>query len=227
MNQAPKDLGLSGFCFIEIPVGVVCGGLRSVPVIYELWYKPTMAKLIYVSPMSLDGYLGDGEYEWSAPNEEFMAHITELMRSVGTYLYGRKMYETMAVWDSPEFVSSMGPEDQEFAKVWQAANKVVYSKSLSSVATGKSTLEKNFDTNAVHEMKKLESKDISVGGANLAAQAIQAGLVDEYHFFVVPMTLGKGIPVLPQNQSIKLDLIEERRFSDGWLYLRYQNLLLK
>ena len=181
-----------------------------------------MAKLMYVSPMSLDGYLGDGEYDWSVPSEEFMTFITEVMRPVGTYLYGRKMYETMAVWDSPEFVSSVGPKDQEFAKVWQAADKIIYSKSLNEVSTRKTHLERNFDTNMIREMKKRQSKDISIGGANLAAQAIQASLVDEYHFFVVPMTLGKGISVLPKNLSIKLDLMEEHRFDDGWLYLRYQ-----
>lgn len=182
-----------------------------------------MPKLIYASPMSLDGYLGDGKYDWSTPSDASTAFITDVIRPMGTYLYGRKLYETMSVWENPEFLSTLTTSaDQEFARVWQAADKIVYSKSLASVSTKNTRLERDFDPEAIRKLKASSASDICVGGANLAAQAIRAGLVDECHLFVVPVTIGGGISVLPRDYSIQLDLLEERRFADGWVYLRYR-----
>lgn len=172
--------------------------------------------------MSLDGYLGDGKYDWSVPSDASTAFITDVIRPMGTYLYGRRLYETMSVWETPEIMGDLEPVDQEFARVWQAADKIVYSKSLDSVSTKKTRLERNFDPEAIREFKASSPSDIHIGGANLAAQAICKGLVDEIHLFVVPVTIGGGISVLPKNYSIKLDLLEERRIADGWIYLRYR-----
>ena len=181
-----------------------------------------MAKLIYVTPTSLDGYIADENYDWSPPDEEGFASITDFMRPIGTYLYGRKMYETMAVWQTPEVIPGLTPERLGFARMWQAANKIVYSKSLGSVSTPKARLEREFDPQAVRERKAQSPHDISVGGPNLAAQAIRAGLVDEYILFVAPAILGGGKPVLPGSVRVKLDLLDERRFANGYVHLRYR-----
>lgn len=180
-----------------------------------------MAKLLYVTPTSLDGYLGDGDYEWSAPSEEGMAFITDVLRPIGTYLLGRKNYETMAVWETPDAIPGATPATLEFARVWQAAEKIVYSTSLESVSTPKTRLEREFDPQAVRDLKAQSPRNLSVSGANLAGQAIRAGLVDEVHLFVVPMILGGGIRILPGNLRVRLDLLDERRFADRWVYLRY------
>lgn len=182
-----------------------------------------MAQLIYVTPMSLDGYLGRDNYDWSNPGDEGHRFITEAIRPFGTYLYGRKLYQTMAVWEDPDFLSSAPPAMQEFAQIWQAADKIVYSKSLASVSTAKTRLEREFSLSAIREWKAQSTRDLSIGGAELAAQAIRGGLVDEYQFFVVPFLLGGGIPVLPRDVSIGLELLEQQRFGDGWLYLRYRS----
>src|SRR4051794_33320754 len=176
-----------------------------------------MAKLIYFMPTSLDGYIADetGSPEWAAPDEEAFAFITELVRPIGTYLYGRKMYETMAVWETPEVIPGRTPAMLEFARIWQAAGKIVYSKSRETVSTPKTRLEREFHPQAVREWKAQSPLDISVAGPTLAAQAIRAGLVDEYHLLVVPTMLGGGIRVLPSNLRIRLDLLEERRFGNG------------
>ncbi|HRO67624.1 MAG TPA: dihydrofolate reductase family protein [Pseudobdellovibrionaceae bacterium] len=184
-----------------------------------------MAKLHYVSPMSLDGYIGDGHYDWSGPAEGSTAFITEIIRPFGTYLYGRRNYETMSVWDSADFVSKLGSDDHEFARVWQAAEKVIYSKSLQNVTTKNTRLVSDFDAQEIREMKAQSPSDLCIGGPTLAAQAIRAGLVDEVHLFVVTATLGgesRVIPVLPRDRSIFLDLLEVRPFSKGWVYLRYR-----
>lgn len=180
-----------------------------------------MAKLIYVTPTSLDGFIADENYDWSAPDEEGFAFISDVLRPIGTYLYGRKMYETMAVWDTPEVIPGLTPPRLDFARTWQAAGKIVYSKSLQTVSTPKTRLEREFDPQAVRDLKAHLSHDVSVGGPNLAAQAIRAGLVDEYHLFFVPMMIGGGQRILPSNVWIKLDLLDERRFANGWVYLRY------
>jgi dihydrofolate reductase len=182
-----------------------------------------MAKLIYFTPTSLDGYIADeaGDYDWSAPDEEAFAFIIDVMRPIGTYLYGRKMWQTMAVWETPEVIPDRTPAMLEFARMWHAADKIVYSKSLESVATPKTRLEREFDPQAVCDLKARSPLDISVGGPTLAANAIRTGLVDEYHLLVVPAMLGRGSRVLRCNGRTRLELLDERRFANGMVYLRY------
>lgn len=180
-----------------------------------------MAKLIYVSPMSLDGYLRDGEYDWSNPGEEGHDFITEVMRPVGTYLYGRKLFETMSFWEKDKLPPNLDRPMQDFATLWQSADKIVYSRTLTSISAPKTKLEKEFNLNSIRELKEKLSHNISIGGANIAAQAIRAGLVDEIQLFVVPQLVGSGLRVLPEGVEMKLNLLEERRFGEGWIYLRY------
>ncbi len=183
-----------------------------------------MVKLIYFMPGSLDGFIA-GEtdsLDWAAPDEEVSAFINDRHRPIGTYLYGRKNYETMTVWETPDAIPGLTPAMMDFGRIWQAADKIVYSKSLETVSTPKTRLEREFEPQAVRDLKAQLPHDISVAGPNLAAQAIRAGLVDEYQLLVVPIMLGGGKRVLPGNVSVKLDLLEERRFGNGWVYLRYR-----
>ncbi len=182
-----------------------------------------MAKLIYFIPTSLDGYIADdGNFDWSAPDEEVFAFINDLVRPIGAYLYGRKMYETMAVWETPEIIAGRTAAMLEFARIWQAADKIVYSKSRETASTAKTRLEREFHPQAVRELKAESLLDISVAGPTFAGHAIRAGLVDEYHLLVVPAMLGGGTRVLPSNVRIGLDLLDERRFANGMVYLRYR-----
>jgi dihydrofolate reductase len=180
-----------------------------------------MAKLIYATPTSLDGYIADENYDWAAPDEEGFAFINDLERPIGMYLYGRKTYETMAIWQTPDVIPGRTPAMLDFAHIWQAADKIVYSKSLETVSTPKTRLEREFDVQAVRDLKAQLPHDVSVGGPTLAAHAIRSGLVDEIHMFVVPIVLGGGKQVLPSNVCVKLDLLDERRFANGMVYLRY------
>ncbi len=183
-----------------------------------------MGKLIYFMPTSLDGFIGgeNDDLDWSVPDEEVSTFINDRMRPVSTYLCGRKMYETMKVWETPEVIPDMTPDMLDFARIWQAAEKIVYSKSLQTVSTRNTRLEREFDPQAVRELKARLPHDIEVEGPNLAAQAFRAGLVDEVQLLVVPMILGGGKRVLPGNVRVKLALLEERRFSNGWVFLRYR-----
>jgi dihydrofolate reductase len=182
-----------------------------------------LAKLIYFMPTSLDGYIADdGNFDWSVPSEEALAFINDLHRPIGTYLYGRKEYETMAVWETPEVFPSVTPVMMDFARIWQAADKIVYSKSRETVSTPRTRLVREFDPQAVRELKARSPLDLSVAGPTLAAHAIRTGLVDEYHLLVAPATLGRGIRVLPGDVRMSLDLLDERRFANGMVYLRYQ-----
>ena len=182
-----------------------------------------MAKLIYATPTSLDGYIADetGSPDWAAPDEEGFAFITGVIRPIGLYLYGRKMYETMAIWETPDVIPGLTPAMRDFARIWQAADKIVFSKSLNTVSTTKTRLEREFDPQVVRDLKARLPHDVSVAGPTLAAHAIRTGLVDEYHLFVVPMMIGGGNRVLPGNLRVKLDLADERRFANGMVYLRY------
>ncbi len=183
-----------------------------------------MAKLIYFTPTSLDGFIA-GEtdnLDWAIPDEEVSTFINDVCRPVGTYLYGRKIYETMMVWETPDVIPGLTPAMMDFARIWQAADKIVYSKSLETVSTPKTRLEREFEPQAVRDLKAQLPHDISVDGANLAAQAIRAGLVDEYQLLIVPVMLGGGKRVLPSNVGVKLDLLDERRVGNGWVYLRYR-----
>ncbi len=183
-----------------------------------------MAKLIYVSNVSLDGYIEDehGNFDWTAPSDEVFAFITDLVRSVGTYLYGRGLYDTMAVWETDSALAAQSELMGDFANVWQAADKVVYSTTLDAVPTAKTQLERNFDPDSVHDMKASATSDLTVGGPNLAAHAFKAGLVDECHLFIYPVLVGGGKPSLPRDTRADLKLLDERRFSNGVVYLRYR-----
>jgi dihydrofolate reductase len=181
-----------------------------------------MASLIYSAIASLDGYIADanGNFDWAAPDEEVHAFVNDLERPVGTYLYGRRMYETMAVWDTMP-LDDEPPVMRDFAGIWRAAEKVVYSTTLADVSTRRTRLEREFDADAVREMKAGAARDIGVGGAALAAAALRAGVVDELHVLITPVIVGGGTRALPEDLHLELDLREERRFGNGTVYLRY------
>jgi dihydrofolate reductase len=183
-----------------------------------------VAKLIYAAITSLDGYIedADGKFDWSEPDEEVHAFVNDLERPVGTYLYGRRMYETMVFWESPPDLGEQPPVVQEFAEIWQAADKIVYSKTLQTVSSAKTRIERDFDPEAVRQLKATAGDDLTVGGSELAAQAIAAGLVDEYQLFLVPVVVGGGKRSLPDNVRLNLELLDERRFGNGTVYLHYR-----
>jgi dihydrofolate reductase len=182
-----------------------------------------MAKLIYSAIASLDGYVedADGRFDWSAPDEEVHRFVNDGERSIGTYLYGRRMYETMTYWATPEAVAGGHEIEIDYAEIWRAADKIVYSRSLESVATERTRLERDFDPGAVAALKESVGSDLSIGGAELAAQALAAGIVDEVQLFLVPVAVGGGKPALPQGTRLDLDLRAERSFGNGTVYLRY------
>jgi dihydrofolate reductase len=183
-----------------------------------------MAKLIYVVNVSLDGYIEDahGSFEWTAPNDELFTFITDLVRPVGTYLYGRRLYESMAVWETEPALAAQSELMADFANVWQAAEKIVYSTTLPAVSTANTRLERRFDPDSVRDMKTSAAGDLTVGGSTLAAHAFNAGLVDEYQLFVHPVLVGEGKPAFPRDARIQLELLEERRFGNGVVNLRYR-----
>jgi dihydrofolate reductase len=183
-----------------------------------------MAKLIYIANVSLDGYIEDehGNLDWTAPSDEVFAFITELVRPVGTYLYGRRMYDTMAVWETDPTLAVQSELMGDFAHVWQAADKVVYSTTLSAVSTAKTQLERNFNPDSVRDMKASATSDLTVGGPNLAEHAFDAEIVDECHLFVHPVLIGGGKSSLPRDTRAELELLDERRFGNGVVYLRYR-----
>jgi dihydrofolate reductase len=181
-----------------------------------------MARLIYSSVMSLDGYIADerGNFDWAAPDEEVHAFVNELERPVGTYLYGRRMYQVMAVWET---LSGDEAVVRDFARIWREADKVVYSRTLEKASTARTRIERDFDPDAVRQVKVEAGRDITVGGPELAAQAIKAGLVDEYQLFIVPFVVGGGKRALPDNVRVNLELLDEHRFGSGVVHLRYRN----
>ena len=183
-----------------------------------------MAKLIYASNMSLDGWTEDerGAFDWAPPDDRVFAFITQLMRSAGTYLYGRRMYETLAVWETDSTLAAQSDLMADYASAWQAADKVVYSSTLTAPSTAKTRLERHFDPSAVRELKAAPGAHLLVGGPNLAAQALVAGLVDELALFVWPVILGGRNPALPTGTRADLELIDEHRFTGGVVYLRYR-----
>ncbi|TMM39733.1 MAG: deaminase [Actinobacteria bacterium] len=183
-----------------------------------------MARLIYSMIASLDGYTvdADGSFDWAAPDEEVHAFVNDLERPVGTYLYGRRMYQTMAAWESPEMLADPSPVVRDFAQVWQAADKVVYSTTLDSVASARTRIEPAFDPDAVRAMTAAADRDLSIGGPHLAAQALRAGLVDECHLFLHPIAVGGGTRALPDGVRIGLELLDERRFGSGVVHLHYR-----
>ena len=183
-----------------------------------------MAKLIYSAITSLDGYVADedGKFDWSMPDAEVMRFLNEIERPVGTYLYGRGMYEVMAGWETASTRENRSPTLQDFTQLWQAADKVVYSRTLEKVSTSKTRLEREFDPDAVRHMKASADRDMSVGGPELAGQALKAGLVDECHLYLTSIVVGGGKPSFPDNLRLPLELLEERRFGNGVVYVRYR-----
>jgi dihydrofolate reductase len=184
-----------------------------------------MANLIYSAIASLDGYVADeeGNFDWAAPDEEVHSFVNELERPVGTYLYGRRMYEVMVYWETADTLAGQSPPpERDFAKIWQAADKIVYSKTLEQASSARTRIEREFDPEAVQRLTASAERDLSVGGPDLAAQAIKAGLVDELHLFVTPIIVGGGIPWLPDGVRVKLELLDERRFDGGVVYLHYR-----
>ena len=183
-----------------------------------------MAKLIYVTNVSLDGYVEDaqGSFDWTAPIDEVFTFITDLVRPVGTYLYGRRMYETMGVWETQPALAAQSELMAEFANVWQTADKIVYSTTLHAVSTANTRLERRFDPDSVRDMKASAASDFTIGGPTLAAHAFSAGLVDECNLFVCPVVVGDGKPAFHSDAHIQLELLEERRFANGVVNLRYR-----
>lgn len=183
-----------------------------------------MAQLSYITNMSLDGFIEDatGDFDWTEPDEDLFVFITELIRPVGTWLYGRHLYESMAVWETDATLAARSDLMAEFAKVWQAGDKVVYSTTLEAVSTAKTRLERTFDPDGVRGMKRSATADLTIGGAHLAAHAFKAGLVDECHLFVHPVAVGAGKRALPSEARIELELVDERRFPSGVVCLRYR-----
>jgi dihydrofolate reductase len=183
-----------------------------------------MAKLIYSAITSLDGYVADeeGNFDWAAPDEEVHSFVNDLERPVGTYLYGRGMYEVMRAWETMDTGSGQPPVMQDFAKIWQAADKIVYSRTLETASTARTRIERDFDPEAVRQLKASARRDLTVGGPDLAAQAMKAGLVDEYQLFVTPVVVGGGKRSLPGGIRVKLELMDERRFGKGVVHLHYR-----
>jgi dihydrofolate reductase len=183
-----------------------------------------MAKLIYSAIASLDGYVEDdqGEFDWAAPDEEVHAFVNELERPIGVYLYGRRMYETMVFWETVDTGSDQPAVIRDFAHIWRAAEKIVYSRTLQSVSSAKTRIERDLDFDAIHRLKETSGSDITIGGAALAGQAIAAGLVDELHLVLGPIIVGGGKRALPGNVHARLHLIGERRFQSGVVHLHYR-----
>jgi dihydrofolate reductase len=183
-----------------------------------------MAKLIYVANVSLDGYIEDahGSFDWTQPTDEYFTFITDLIRPVGAYLYGRRLYETMAVWETDSALAARSELTADFANVWQAADKVVYSTTLDAVPTARTRLERRFDPDSVRALKRSTPSDLTIGGANITAHAMHAGLVDECHLFICPVVVGQGKPAFSSDARTQLELLEEQRFANGVVYVRYR-----
>jgi dihydrofolate reductase len=183
-----------------------------------------MAKLIYSALASLDGYVADedGNFDWAAPDEEVHRFVNDLERPVGTYLYGRRMYEVMAAWETMGQQPGEPPFSRDFAEIWRSADKVVYSRTLEDVASARTRIERDFDPEAVRQLKAAAGADLSVGGPGLAAEALKAGLVDELHLFLSPVVVGGGNRAFGDDVGLRLELLDERRFGNGVAHLHYR-----
>ena len=182
-----------------------------------------MAKLIYSAIASLDGYVEDaeGKFDWAMPSDEVHAFVSELERPIGTYLYGRRMYETMVYWETVSTVDQR-TVIRDYTDIWRAAEKIVYSRTLQTVSSARTQIEHDFDIDAIRRLKETSGPDITIGGAQLAGQAIRAGLVDECHLFLTPIVVGRGKPALPENVRTPFELLGERRFGSGVVHLHYR-----
>jgi dihydrofolate reductase len=185
-----------------------------------------VAKLIYPALTSLDLFVADetGNFDWAAPDEEVHTFFNDLDRPVGTHLYGRRMYEVLVAWESDDIVVGQPPYIADFAAIWRGADKIVYSRSLESVSSARTRIERDFDPDAIRAMKAGADRDISIGGPELAARALRAGLVDEIHLVLNPIIIGSGNPALPDDVRVRLELLDERRFGSGAVYVRYRTI---
>jgi dihydrofolate reductase len=184
-----------------------------------------MARLVYSALMSLDGYVADedGNFDWAVPDDEVHAFVNDLQRPIGTHLYGRRLYEVMRAWETIHTVPDQPAVVLDFAAVWQVADKVVYSRTLDAVSTTRTRLEREFDLEAVRRMKAASDSDLLVGGAELAAQAFAAALVDDVHLFLAPVIVGGGTRALPERVRLDLELVDERRFGNGMVYVHHRS----
>lgn len=182
-----------------------------------------MARLIYSAIMSLDGYVADasGDFQWAAPDDQVHAFVNDLERPVGTYLYGRRMFETMRFWETAHTLPDLSPVAADYTRVWQAATKIVYSTTLDDPGTARTTVRPAFDPDQIRRLKEQAAQDISIGGPTLAAHAIRAGLVDQYQLFLTPILVGGGTRALPEGALKRLELHQVRRFDGGVVYLSY------
>jgi dihydrofolate reductase len=183
-----------------------------------------IAKLIYSGNCSLDGYTADerGNIDFTAPDDEVHSFWNDLERGIGTSLYGRRMYETMAVWEKPETIGGGGAIVREYAEIWKDADKIVFSRTLDQVSTERTRIEREFDPDAIRQLKEEADRDISIGGPTLAVEALRAGLVDEFHQVLAPIVVGGGTPFFPPGVRFELELVGERRFADGSVHLHYR-----
>jgi dihydrofolate reductase len=190
----------------------------------DLFGGRPIAKLIFSANTSLDGYVADaeGKFDWSTPDEEVHRFINDLERRIGTHLYGRRMYEVLVAWETIGSHPDEPPYIYEYGEIWRAAEKIVYSTTLETVSSARTRIEREFDPEAIRKMKASLDRDISVGGPTLAAEAIRAGLVDDYHFLVSPVVVGGGLRTLPDGFRVDLELLDERRFDNGVVYLHYR-----
>jgi dihydrofolate reductase len=183
-----------------------------------------MARLIYSAIASLDGYIADerGDFDWAAPDEEVHAFVNDLERQIGTYLYGRRMYDVMVAWETMDTGADQPSVIRDYAGIWRAADKIVYSRTLERVRSARTRIARDFDPEVIRQMKANAERDISVGGPDLAAQALKAGIVDEIHLFLTSILVGGGTQTLPDHVRLKLELLDERRFSSGVVHLHYR-----
>ncbi|WP_127581697.1 dihydrofolate reductase family protein [Paenibacillus koleovorans] len=183
-----------------------------------------MGKLIYPINVSLDGYMEDegGNLDWSISDDETYAFWTDFQRTIGTYLYGRGMYESMVYWETANASGDQSEVGREFAQIWRAAEKIVYSRTLQAVSSAKTRLEREFDPDAIRRLKESSGADITIGGPELAGQAMSAGLIDECHLLLNPIALGGGKRALPDNLRMRLELLGEHRFRSGVVHLHYR-----
>lgn len=187
----------------------------------------SMARLIYIANVSLDGYTEDreGNFDWIPYEDAIFSFINDLVRPAGTHIYGRRMYQTMMVWETDPELAASSPLMRDFADIWQAGDKIVYSRTLEAASTSRTKIVRNFDPEAIRQLKKSAEKDILIGGPELSALAFQSGLIDECHLFILPIIVGGGKPSLPDNVRMRLELLGERRFASGVVYLGYRTSL--
>ena len=183
-----------------------------------------MGKLIYATIESLDGYVAgkDGDFDWAEPDKEVHRFVNDLERPIGTYLYGRRMYEVMVFWETVGAAAGQPHYITEFAELWKGAEKIVYSRTLAVVSSVRTRIEPEFDPEGVRRLKATEDRSLTVGGPHLAGHALKAGLVDELQVFVAPVIVGGGTKSLPDDVELGLELVDERRFASGFVYLNYR-----